>query len=97
MHNKGSNRLILPERGPILSSAAPPPAGVKITVNAHGIGIVPFVGDQSLSMQLTVEQATNLGVSLISASALQQQALAAAQPAPDPLKHEKTPPRIITD
>jgi hypothetical protein len=95
MHNNGSNRLILPERGPILSSASPPPAGIRIEANAAGVGICPFIGDQALPMQLTVEQATSLGVSLISAAALQQQAIAAAQRAPDPLAHEKTPPPII--
>jgi hypothetical protein len=95
MHNNGTNRLILPERGPILSTVAPPPAGIRIEANAAGVGITPFIGDQALPMQLTAEQATGLGVSLISAAALQQQALAAVQEAPDPFKHEKTPPPII--
>jgi hypothetical protein len=74
MHNNGSNRLILPQRGPVLSSIAAPQAGIKIEVNAQGVGIVPFVGDNSLPMQLTRDQATGLGVSLISAAALGQHA-----------------------
>jgi hypothetical protein len=79
MHNNGSNRLILPEHRPVLSSVAQPQAGFKIEANAQGIGVIPFVGDQSLSMQLTAEQATGLGVSLISAAALQGHALQAAR------------------
>jgi hypothetical protein len=79
MHNSGSNRLILPSKGPVLASTATPQAGFKIEANAHGVGIIPFVGDQSLAMQLTAEQATGLGVSLISAAALQGHALAAVK------------------
>jgi hypothetical protein len=85
MHNNGSNRLILPTKGPILSTVAPPPAGIRIEANAHGVGIVPFIGEASLPMQLTVEQATALGVSLISAAALQQHAVQAVHDSAKPV------------
>jgi hypothetical protein len=78
MHNNGSNRLILPQRGPVLSSIAAPQCGFNIGVNAQGVAVTPFVGDQSISLQLTREQATQLGVSLISAAALGQHAANAA-------------------
>jgi environmental stress-induced protein Ves len=100
MHNNGTNRIILPSNGPVLSSVAPVQAGVRIAANAAGVAICPFAGDQSLPMQLTAEQATALGVNLISAAALQQHAVRAAQEATkantaDPFAHEKTPPPIV--
>jgi hypothetical protein len=89
MHNSGTSPLILPTKGPVLASIAQPQMGFKIEANKHGVAVTPFTGDQSLSMQLNVEQATALGVNLISAAALAGHAIAQAGTAP-------TGPRIHT-
>lgn len=82
MHNNGTNRIILPERGPVLGSVAQPQSGIHMEVNAMGVMIHPFVGDQAMNLQLDPQTATQLGVNLISAVALGRAGAAQAKPAP---------------
>jgi hypothetical protein len=70
MHNGGTNRLILPQKGPVLGSTHAPAAGINVAVIAGGVQLTVFVGETRIPMTLGADQATVLGVTIIKAAAL---------------------------
>jgi hypothetical protein len=91
MHNNGTSPLILPDKQ--LLPNLTPQAGIGIQVTPAGVVITVQLGDQQIPLCLAPEQATQVGVGLISAAAvLAKAAHDAAQakqpriiaPAPEP-------------
>jgi hypothetical protein len=84
LHNNGTTpQIILPDRR-LLPDLAPP-AGVNIQITTAGIIVAVYVGDQSQSVTVDPGAATQLGVNLISAGAMLQQAIQnAKKPAAGP-------------
>jgi hypothetical protein len=68
VHNNGTSPLILPDKR-LLPSAAPQ-AGIGIQVTPAGIVLTLQMGGQQIPLCLQPEQATQVGVGLISAAAV---------------------------
>jgi hypothetical protein len=93
MHNNGTNRLILPNKGPILASSKQVQISWEFEVSRYGICVTLIQDGVRTAVPMTSQQATELGVKAISAGALQQHvanmAAEAVKP-PDPNAHELT-------
>jgi hypothetical protein len=68
MHNNGTSPLILPDKN--LLPNLTPQAGIGIQVTPAGVVLTVQMGGQSMPLCLQPEQATQVGVGLISAAAV---------------------------
>jgi hypothetical protein len=100
MHNNGTSRLILPQRGNLLPDLNPQ-SGIRLSVSQQGIVVTPYVGDKEMSITINPQMAAQMGVNLISFSALVQQAAQqAAQAGPMVISTEvppEAPPEAPTE
>ena len=72
MHNNGTTPLILPANKKLLPDLRPE-MGVQLQATPAGIVMTCHIGADQLTVILPVQQAAQLGVSLISVAAILQQ------------------------
>ena len=73
MHNSGTTPLILPDKK--LLPDLKPQMGFKLHATPAGVLVIAHVGDQEMPILMPIQEAAQLGVSLISVAALLQHGL----------------------
>jgi hypothetical protein len=93
MHNNGTNRLILPNKGPILASSKEVHISWEFEVSKYGVCVTLIMDGVRTAVRMSSQQVVELGVRAISAGALQQHVATMAAEAvkpPDPNANELT-------